>query len=72
MSGHQRLKRRTAAQIFAIPALIAVLAGIGLISALVGDGVWDGMSWVLLSLPILIFGACIGLARRANSRRSSR
>jgi Fe2+ transport system protein B len=33
-----------------------VLSIIGLVSALVGDGVWDGVSWVTLAIPILLCG----------------
>ncbi len=50
-------------KIFAIPALIAVLIGIGLVSALIGDGIWDTVSWILLILPILIFAVCLSFAR---------
>ncbi|ETR78578.1 hypothetical protein X566_13590 [Afipia sp. P52-10] len=47
--------RQTAAQIFTIPAILAVLGGAGLVFALVGDGFWDGLSWITLSVPIPIF-----------------
>lgn len=40
---------------FAIPAVLAVLSTVGLITALVGDGPWDWMSWVLVSLPLVVF-----------------
>ncbi|MBN9594058.1 MAG: hypothetical protein J0G36_01790 [Afipia sp.] len=49
-----RPRRQTNGQIFAIPALLGVLSIIGLVSALVGDGVWDGVSWVTLAIPILL------------------
>lgn len=51
-----RPRRQTNGQIFAIPALLGVLSIIGLVSALVGDGVWDGVSWVTLAIPILLCG----------------
>ena len=34
--------------IFAIPAAVAVLSLFGLIAALIGDGVWDGVGWLAL------------------------
>lgn len=40
------------ARIFAIPAAIAVLSAIGLLSALTGDGFRDALSWVLLAVPV--------------------
>jgi len=38
------------------PAII--LAGItlfGLLSALLGDGVWNALSWVALAVPLVVF-----------------
>jgi hypothetical protein len=49
-----RVRRQTLGQIFAVPALIGVLSGVGLLSALVGDGVWDGLSWLTLGVPIVV------------------
>lgn len=51
-----RPRRQTNGQIFAIPAVLGVLSIVGLISALVGDGVWDGVSWATLAIPILLCG----------------
>ncbi|WP_449340698.1 hypothetical protein [Streptomyces canarius] len=31
-----------------------MLSIVGLISALVGDGIWDGLSWLLLAIPVLL------------------
>ncbi len=49
-------RRQTNGQIFAIPMVLGVLSVIGLVSALVGDGFWDGVSWVTLAIPILLCG----------------
>ena len=49
-------RRQTNGQIFAIPIVLGALSVIGLVSALVGDGVWDGVSWVTLAIPILLCG----------------
>ena len=35
-------------QVFAVPALLAGISLIGLLSALVADGVWDALSWLAL------------------------
>ena len=51
-----RGRRQTNGQIFAIPIVLGVLSIVGLISALVGDGVWDGVSWATLAIPILLCG----------------
>jgi hypothetical protein len=49
-----RSRRQTFGQIFAAPAVIAALSAIGLISALVGDGIWDAVSWLTLGVPVAL------------------
>jgi len=61
-------KHRTLGQIFAVPALIGVMSIVGLVAALVGDGMWDGLSWLMLLAPIVIYLACIYLPRRFRTR----
>lgn len=51
---HHSPRRQTLWQIFIIPLVLGVLSTVGLISALVGDGVWDGVSWITLGIPILL------------------
>lgn len=48
------------------PIALAALTIIGLISALVGDGVWDHVSAVALGVPVLL---CLwfGMRRRTKS-----
>jgi len=36
------------------PLLLAIAGLVGLISALVGDGVWDVLSWLALGTPIAV------------------
>lgn len=47
-------RRQTLGQIFIIPLVLGILSTVGLISALVGDGIWDGVSWITLGIPILL------------------
>ncbi|MGN6286718.1 MAG: hypothetical protein ACTHM2_16345 [Afipia sp.] len=49
-----RSRRQTLGQIFAAPMVIGALSVVGLISALVGDGVWDGLSWLTLGVPVVL------------------
>lgn len=49
-------RRQSSGQIFAVPIVIGVLSVIGLIAALVGDGIWDGVSWLTLVIPIVLCG----------------
>ena len=44
-------KSQATARIFAWPALIGLLGALGLFAALLGDGWWDGLSWIGLGIP---------------------
>jgi hypothetical protein len=48
------VSRRPLTQIFLVPAIIALIVAFGLISALLGDGVWDAASWVALAFPLAV------------------
>ncbi|GAB4012592.1 hypothetical protein GCM10028808_29160 [Spirosoma migulaei] len=37
-----------------IPILLGISSLVGLISALVGDGSWDALSWLTLGIPLLV------------------
>ncbi|MAI91435.1 hypothetical protein [Ponticaulis sp.] len=50
---------------FALPALIAILASVGLIAALFGDGLFDLVSWLTLGVGII----AVILARCATGPR---
>jgi hypothetical protein len=51
--------RQPLRQIFVVPALIALATAIGLVGALVGEGVWDTLSSLCLAVPAVIFCACV-------------
>ena len=65
MSAGNGTQSRPARQIFRVPALLAILSMIGLVSALVGDGAFDVISWATLAVPILVIIAI--LARHRTS-----
>jgi hypothetical protein len=46
--------RYAARQIFAAPIVLGLLSGVGLVTALVGDGPWDAVSWLGLGLPVVV------------------
>jgi hypothetical protein len=52
------LRRSEAVRIFAIPTVMAITSAVGLISALVGDGPWDALSWVTLGAPLAVLAWC--------------
>jgi hypothetical protein len=47
-------RRQLVARIFAVPALLAVLIAVGLTSGVLGDGIWDVISWIALAVPIAV------------------
>jgi xanthosine utilization system XapX-like protein len=51
--------RQSLRRIFALPALIALASAIGLVGALVGEGVWDVASSLCLAIPAIVFCACV-------------
>ena len=60
---------QTLRQIFAVPAAVAVISLVGLLSALVGDGLWDVLSWLALGLAVVL-AVRYGFAWRQRARRS--
>ncbi|WP_333792782.1 hypothetical protein [Hyphomicrobium sp.] len=49
-----RLATRSLWQIFSAPILIALVSSIGLITALVGDGLLDVIAWIGLGVPAAV------------------
>jgi hypothetical protein len=41
-------------RVFGMPLLLGLATVAGLLSALLGQGVWHVLSWILLSLPIAV------------------
>ncbi|SDV10883.1 hypothetical protein [Pseudomonas mucidolens] len=41
-------------KVFGIPLVIGALSTTGLFAALLGDGLWDSLSWVGLGVPAVI------------------
>jgi hypothetical protein len=54
-----------ALHVFGVPALLAIASGVGLISALVGDGIWDTLSWFALGAPLAVIAWFLARAARA-------
>jgi hypothetical protein len=52
-------------QLWAMPILLGVLTTIGLVSALLGDGIWDIVSAFALGAPV-VAGAWYGLRGRRD------
>ncbi|MDR0262862.1 MAG: hypothetical protein LBJ04_06515 [Sphingobacterium sp.] len=41
-------------KLWGMPMLLAVLSLFGLIAALLGDGLWDYLGWLALSVPLFL------------------
>lgn len=55
---------RTFGQIFGVPILLAIVTAAGLLSALLGDGVWNALSWLALGIPLLVIAWYAGRSAR--------
>ena len=56
--------------LWAAPLMLVALTVFGLASALLGDDVWDVLSWITLAVPLVV---CVVFAlRRSGGRTSSR
>ncbi len=64
MHENRARRRKTPWQIFAAPTFIALLSLVGLLAALLGNGVFDWVSWVGLAVPVLIVGWAMKARRR--------
>jgi hypothetical protein len=47
-----RAPRAGLARVLGLPLALAALSAAGLVSALLGEGVWDLLSWLALALPV--------------------
>ncbi|MGH7804906.1 MAG: hypothetical protein ACREQJ_11205 [Candidatus Binatia bacterium] len=51
-------------RIFGAPLLLAVVTSFGLLSALLGDDVWDFVSWTALAAPLAVIARALARADR--------
>jgi hypothetical protein len=52
--------------IYRIPAILALITFIGLLSGVLGDGIWDAVSWLGLGIPIAV--VCWFVLRHSSGR----
>jgi len=45
-------KRNTRLKLWGIPLLLFAITISGLLLAIIGTGIWHGLSWVALSIPV--------------------
>ncbi len=59
-------------KVYGAATLIAVLTLFGLLSALLGDGIWDALSWVMLVIPLAVIVWMYSRASKTSSHRERR
>jgi hypothetical protein len=64
--GSERRQRHGALRVFAVPMLLGALTAVGLLAALIGDGIWDAVSWLALGVPCAVIAWCWFKARRVQ------
>jgi|AGTN01.3.fsa_nt_gi hypothetical protein len=47
---------RSLRQVFGVPSILQILTLVGLVAALLDDGIWDVVSWIALAIPLLVIG----------------
>ncbi len=57
MSGQSR-RRSGFWFVWAMPVSLALVNCAGLVSALLGDDIWDGLSWAALAQPVALIVWC--------------
>jgi uncharacterized membrane protein len=55
--------------IWTIPIMLAILSLFGLISALIGDGFMDFLSWITLGIPLVVVGWFMNRASSESRKR---
>jgi hypothetical protein len=56
--------------IFFMPLVLGLSSTVGLVSALLADGVWDGLSWVALGAPVAVVLWAWRYRRRVGKRQA--
>jgi hypothetical protein len=46
------MRRGTVLRVWGVPLLLMAATALGLVAALLGDGVWDALSWAALGVPL--------------------
>ena len=63
------MKATDGVRIWPVPIALGVLTCVGLVAALVADGIWDVVSWIGLGLPIVAVLWFVLLAPQPLRRR---
>jgi len=69
MTDPKKRRHRSLTQIFLVPTILGVLSAIGLVIALIGDGIYDLIGWKTLAVPLVLAGWHMMRPDRTEGRR---
>ncbi|GEM_PF-597687 len=72
MKRSKSIRRSNFLHVFGVPVLLAILSAFGLISALLGDGIWDVLSWITLWVPVAVIARHVWFADSGKDASVSR
>lgn len=55
--------------VWSMPLILGILSLFGLVSALIGDGLMDFLSWLTLGIPLIVIGWFIRRPRANQKHR---
>ncbi len=64
------MEKTSVQSVYRIPLALDLITIVDLLSALLGDGIWDAFSWLLLAIPPLLLGFLV--CRRSPARGQAR
>jgi hypothetical protein len=56
-------------KVYGAPCIMAAITAYGLLSALLGDGLWDELSWIALAIPLVVIAWSCGFWKKDPSER---
>lgn len=71
MSNAEKQRRLGNSEVWRAPVFLALATCVGLIAALLADGIGDWLSWLSLFVPVVTIIACIGNSYRCAARDAS-
>lgn len=57
-------------KVYGPACILAAITAYGLLSALLGDGLWDELSWVALAVPLMVIGWKYFKAKKGSFTRT--
>jgi hypothetical protein len=65
------MKPARGVRVWPVPIALGILTCVGLVAALVADGIWDAVSWIGLGIPVMVALWFSGVGPRRARRGAS-